>query len=102
MLLMAAERTPGLRHEPPPFILQKSLNEFAVSYELNVYCDKPLDMYQIYTDLHRNILDVFNEHEVQIMTPSYVADPATPKVVPKDQWFADPAPAPSKRKTGSS
>lgn len=101
MLLVAATRTPGLMHEPPPFILQKSLDDFAVTYELNVYCDRPLAMYQLYTELHRNILDVFNEYGVQIMTPSYVADPAAPKVVPKDQWFAGPAQAPPIRRAGS-
>ena len=88
MLLIAAERTPGLLREPPPFILHKSLDDYAVTYELNVYIDNPSAMYQLYTELHRNILDVFNEHNVQIMTPFYVADPAEPKVVPKDQWFA--------------
>jgi small-conductance mechanosensitive channel len=101
MLLMAAERTPAVLREPPPYILQKSLEDFAVTYELNVYCDRPLAMYELYTELHRNILDVFNEFGVQIMTPSYVADPAAPKVVPKDQWFAGPAQAPPLRKTGS-
>ena len=100
MLLIAAERTPGLLREPPAFVLQRSLDDYAVSYELNVYCERPLDMYQLYTELHRNILDVFNEHNVQIMTPSYVADPAAPKVVPRDQWFADPAQAPPIRRIG--
>ena len=101
MLLVAAERTSGLLREPPPFILQKSLDDFAVTYELNVFCDQPLAMYQLYTELHRNILDVFNEYGVQIMTPSYIADPAAPKLVPKDQWFAEPAQAPPIRRTGS-
>jgi small-conductance mechanosensitive channel len=101
MLLIAADRTPGLRREPPPFILQKSLGDYAVTYELNVYIDNPAAMDQLYTELHRSILDVFNEHNVQIMTPSYVADPAEPKVVPKDQWFAPPAHLPPVRKTGT-
>ena len=101
MLLMAAERTPGLLRQPPPFILQKELGDFCVTYELNVYCDQPLQMYQLYTELHRNILDVFNEYNIQIMTPAYVSDPAQPKVVPKDQWFAEPAQRPPLRKTGS-
>jgi hypothetical protein len=25
------------------------------------------------------------------MTPSYIADPVQPKVVPKEQWFEKPA-----------
>jgi hypothetical protein len=55
-------------------------------------------MYGLYTELHRNVLDVFNEYNVQIMTPSYIADPNQPKVVPKASWFAQPAEAPGERK----
>jgi small-conductance mechanosensitive channel len=94
MLLMAAERTPGLLRQPPPFVLQQLLGDFCVTYELNAYCDEPTAMYRLYTELHRNILDVFNEYNVQIMTPSYEMDPDQPKVVPKEQWFAEPAQLP--------
>jgi small-conductance mechanosensitive channel len=94
MLLIAAQRTTGLLREPPPFVLQESLGDYAVTYQLNVYCDNPGDMYQLYTELHRNVLDVFNEYNVQIMTPSYMADPREPKVVPRELWFAKPAEAP--------
>jgi hypothetical protein len=48
-------------------------------------------MASLYTALHRNIQDVFNEHGVQIMTPAYESDPAAPKVVLKDQWYQTPA-----------
>ncbi len=102
MLLMAAERTPGLLRAPAPFVLQKSLDDFAVTYQLNVYCDNPSEMDRLYTELHRSVLDVFNEYNVQIMTPSYVADPAQPKVVPRELWFAKPADAPAQRKIGGS
>lgn len=91
MLLEAANRTEGLLRQPPPFVLQKSLGDFCVTYEINAYCDAPLAMYQLYTALHRNILDVFNEHAVQIMTPAYRSDPAAPKVVPREHWFDSPA-----------
>jgi hypothetical protein len=65
-----------------------------VTYEINAYCDRPQEMEKLYTALHRNILDVFNEHGVQIMTPAYEGDPEQPKVVPKEQWYAAPAKAP--------
>ena len=102
MLLLAAERTPGLLREPAPFILQQSLGDYAVNYELNVYCDKPAEMFRLYTELHRSVLDVFNEYNVQIMTPSYIADPAEPKVVPREHWFEKPAQATARpsRRTG--
>ena len=91
MLLIAAEKTEGLLKNPPPFVLQKKLADFAVDYEINVYCDSPEMMMHYYTELHKNILDVFNEYNVQIMTPAYEGDPEQPKVVPKDQWFLEPA-----------
>jgi small-conductance mechanosensitive channel len=91
MLIEAARRTPGLLPEPRPFVLQKSLGAFSVDYEINAYCDNPRVMLQLYSALHRNILDVFNEHGVQIMTPAYEGDPERPKVVPREQWFAAPA-----------
>jgi small-conductance mechanosensitive channel len=91
MLLMAAERTPGLAPEPAPFVLQKSLGDFCVVYEINVYCDAPPEMATLYARLHQNILDVFNEYGVQIMTPAYEGDPEQPKVVPREQWWSAPA-----------
>jgi len=94
MLLEAAGRTGGLLQNPPPFVLQKNLADFAVNYELNVYCVDAKAMSRLYSQLHRNIQDVFNEYGVQIMTPSYMADPEIPKIVPRDQWYASPAAAP--------
>jgi small-conductance mechanosensitive channel len=99
MLLEAASRTPGLMTEPPPFVLQRELGDFAVAYQLNVYKAEAKALVRTYSDLHQNVLDVFNEYGVQIMVPSYEGDPETPKVVPRDQWFEAPAkpPAPQAR-----
>jgi small-conductance mechanosensitive channel len=91
MLLLAAARTGGLLREPKPFVLEKSLGDFAITYELNVYVESSLSMPHRYAELHRNILDVFNEYGVQIMTPAYEGDPEQPKVVPKEQWYSSPA-----------
>jgi len=91
MLVEAATRTAGLLRDPPPFVHQIGLGVFAVTYEINVFCDAPLRMRELYAALHRNVLDVFNESGVQIMTPAYEGDPDEPKVVPKDKWFGTPA-----------
>lgn len=91
MLLMAAERTKGLLKEPSPFVLQKSLDDFYVRYELNVYTDKPQMMANIYSELHAHIQDCFNEHGVQIMSPHYLGDPPDAKIVPKQDWHKPPA-----------
>jgi small-conductance mechanosensitive channel len=91
MLLEAASRTTGLLREPKPFVLQKALGDFSVTYEVNGYCDQPHSMGRAYSRLHQNVLDLFNEYGVQIMTPSYESDPEQAKVVPKERWYAPPA-----------
>lgn len=95
MLKLAAERTEGILKDPPPFVHQKLLGDFAVNYELNVYCNDPNNILTHYSSLHQNVLDVFNENNVQIMTPAYEGDPHEPKVVPKDQWFTPVAGTPN-------
>jgi len=91
MLVEAADRTPGLLKEPKPFVRQRALGDFAVTYEINAYCSTPNQWILRYSELHANILDVFNEHNVQIMTPAYEGDPEKPKVVPREEWFLPPA-----------
>jgi small-conductance mechanosensitive channel len=94
MLLESAARTADVKKEPSPFVLQQILGDFCVTYELNVYCDNAQAMSRLYTALHRNILDVFNEYGVQIMTPAYEGDTPEPKVVPKENWYLSPAKPP--------
>jgi small-conductance mechanosensitive channel len=104
MLLLAAERTQGVRRDPVPFVLEKSLGDFCVIYELYAAIDDPATRLSMYAALHRSVLDVFNEYGVQIMTPAYEGDPEQPKVVPREQWYAAPArsptePAPSPKRS---
>jgi len=94
MLVEAARRTEGLDHGREPFVLQTLLGDFAVTYELNAWCRDANRMPQLYSALHANIQDVFNEHGVQIMSPAYVADPQAAKVVPPERWFEAPAQKP--------
>jgi small-conductance mechanosensitive channel len=65
-----------------------------VTYELNAYTDAPKKMRQIYSDLHQNIQDAFNEYGVQIMSPHYMLDPRSPAVVPREHWHDPPAEPP--------
>ena len=101
MLLMAAGRTGGLKHEPPPFVLQRSLGDFCVVYEINAYTEDASRMQRLYSALHANILDVFNEYGVQIMTPAYEGDPAESKLVKPGNWYPAPAAPPAPAGTGA-
>jgi hypothetical protein len=51
-------------------------------------------MLDIETELQRRIIDEFNRHGVQIMTPNYQFDPKEPKLVPPGQWHIAPARTP--------
>jgi small-conductance mechanosensitive channel len=98
LLLMASERTPGLRATPKPVVLQSALEDFCVKYTLFVSLEHQEARFATLHVLHSNIQDVFNEYGVQIMSPNYVVDPAAPKVVARKDWFAAPASADSPEK----
>jgi small-conductance mechanosensitive channel len=71
LLLDAALATQDILREPAPFVLQSALNDFYVTYELNAYTANPIRMQEIYSDLHQNIQDKFNQGGVEIMSPHY-------------------------------
>ena len=72
-------------------LLNGKLNASREWAEVNAFCNDSHAMDLLYTELHRNVLDLFNEYGVQIMTPAYEGDPEQPKVVPREQWYAAPA-----------
>jgi small-conductance mechanosensitive channel len=94
MLLAAAARTKSVLADPAPFVLQTKLGDFAINYELNAYTNDAQRTLQGYHELHRNILDLFNEYGVAIMTPAYRSDPKDAKLVPKAKWYEAPARSP--------
>jgi small-conductance mechanosensitive channel len=65
--------TDSILKEPKPFVLQTSLDDFFVNYEINAYTEKPNAMVTLYSDLHRHIQDKFNEAGVEIMSPHFSA-----------------------------
>jgi len=87
-------RVKSLLEKPSPFVLVRALGDFSIVYEINAYSRDPQAMNRQYAALHRNILDVFNEYGVQIMTPGYEGDPPEPKVVARERWYAAPAVSP--------
>ena len=72
-LIDAASQTALILQEPKPFVLQTSLDDFYVSYEINAYIKEPNKQAVIYSDLHQNIQDVCNERGIEIMSPHYRA-----------------------------
>lgn len=91
LLLLAAGRTPGVRAEPRPFVVQRALADFHVEYELRAHIERPEDRFRVLSDLHAQIQDAFNEFGVQIMSPAFESQPDRSVVVPKARWYASPA-----------
>lgn len=73
MLIEAALRCEGILKDRQPFVLQTSLDDWYVSYQINAYTNEPNKMAQVYSNLHQEIQNVFFEHGVEIMSPHYQA-----------------------------
>src|SRR5262245_25824700 len=95
LLLLAAGRTPGLRREPRPYVLQRALSDFYVEYELRGHLERPEARFQVLSDLHGQIQDAFNEFGVQIMSPHFEGQPERPVIAPPAGWHAAPAAQPA-------
>jgi len=72
-LIEAALRTELILKKPAPFVLQTSLEDFYVSYQINAYTKEASKQALIYSNLHQNIQDVCNERGIEIMSPHYRA-----------------------------
>ncbi|WP_233268925.1 mechanosensitive ion channel domain-containing protein [Mucilaginibacter lacusdianchii] len=73
LLINAAIQTVFIEQEPAPFVLQTSLDDYYVSYNINAYTREPNKQAVIYSSLHANIQDCFNKAGVEIMSPHYRA-----------------------------
>lgn len=73
LLISAARGTQNILPEPAPFVLQTSLDDFYVSYQLNAFTDQPAVMARTYSELHQRIQDAFNQGGVEILSPHYRA-----------------------------
>lgn len=72
-LISAASKTDFIESTPVPFVLQTGLDDFYVCYEINAYTKEPQKQPLIYSSLHQNIQDSFNEAGIEIMSPHYKA-----------------------------
>jgi len=73
LLVSAAAATPNVLKDPKPFVLQTSLDDFYVSYQINAYTDDASAMMATYSRLHENIQDAFFNAGVEIMSPHYLS-----------------------------
>ena len=92
LLIEAALATPGVTDEPRPFVLQTSLSDWYPVYQVNAYVRNAQELPRIYSILHQNIQDRFNEAGVEIMSPHYMAmRDGNDTTIPKNDQRANPA-----------
>jgi small-conductance mechanosensitive channel len=94
LLLLGASRTPGIRQEPPPRVLQRELSDFYVQYHLMAHLEEGKNRAAVLSELHAQIQDAFNEYGTQIMVPHFESQPEKPVFVPKSGWYTPPASRP--------
>ncbi|MCL6263424.1 mechanosensitive ion channel domain-containing protein [Craterilacuibacter sp. RT1T] len=93
MLELAARRTAGLNQSEAPIVRQLNLQDFYIEYELEARMPLDAKPPAVKTALHSQILDVFNEFGVQIMSPNFENQPEGAVLVSKENWYAAPAPS---------
>lgn len=85
LLIGAALKAEHVQHDPSPFVFQTSLDDFYVSYQLNAYTAEAGKGAKIYSDIHSNIQDAFNEAGIEILSPHYRAPrDGNPMAVPAE------------------
>ena len=71
LLINAALKTAHIEPEPKPFVLQRSFNDFYVSYQINAYTHEASKQAMIYSNLLENIQDELNAAGIDLLSPSY-------------------------------
>jgi small-conductance mechanosensitive channel len=86
LLIRAAEITDGVSASPKPFVLQTSLDDFYISYQINAYIKDARRLLKIKSALHQNIQDEFNRAGVEIMSPHYRSERDGNPVTIPEEW----------------
>lgn len=71
LLINAALATPGVLHQPRPFVLETELNDNYMCYQINAYITDADDMPVIMSDLLQNIQDNFNNAGIELFAPHH-------------------------------
>ena len=87
LLIQAALATPHIEAEPCPFVLQTKLDDWYVVYQINAYTRHPEHMALIFSQLHQQIQDLFNDAGIEIMSPHYMGVRQTEEVFMPDEYL---------------
>lgn len=71
-LIEAAYKTNGITRKIPAYVFQMSLNDNNATYEINAITFEPDKMYQIKSDLIKNIHNTFKENDISLKSVHFV------------------------------
>ena len=71
-LLEGAARCQLLEKNPKPFVLYTALEDFYTQYEINGYTKETARLFAVYSELHRHIIDVFHEHNLDPTSSHFI------------------------------
>jgi small-conductance mechanosensitive channel len=71
-LLEGAARTELIEKSPKPFVLYTALEDFYTRYEINGYTKATDKLFMVYSELHKNIVDVFHEHNLDPTSSHFI------------------------------
>ncbi len=73
LLIEAALATKHVNKHPRPFVLAHALDDSYLTYEINAYTHYSQDLLSVYSELHKNVVDKFNEAGIEVMAPHIYA-----------------------------
>lgn len=90
-LIESALKTPNVMKNPAPFVFQTALNDFCAEYQINVHTQNAKEMAYTYSELYKNIADVFHREGIEMSVPSILSHKNAPsfafppEYMPKDE-----------------
>lgn len=75
LLIKAALQTKYIVAYPNPYVFKNKIQDTYISYQLNAFTKNPERMYFVTSDLNENILKIFKEEGLDLLSPRFFAKP---------------------------
>jgi len=69
LIIEAARKSEYVLDNPAPFVLVKNLGNYACEMELNIYTNEPEKQPGIFSELNKNIRDIFEQNGINMTVP---------------------------------
>ena len=69
LIIEAARKSEYVLNNPAPFVLVKNLGNYACEMELNIYTNEPEKQPSIFSELNKNIRDIFEQSGINMTVP---------------------------------